>query len=80
MYLPSFYKLKFEKYTFNTRIFGSFAIPAVLWGTPSHTQVCGSSTPPSTTPSTPTSSRPHAGSNAGTWPTRRSETDSQYTK
>lgn len=31
MYLSSFYKLKFEKYAFNARVFAPFAIPAVLW-------------------------------------------------
>lgn len=64
MYLPSFYKLKFEKYTFNSRIWGSFAIPGALWGTPTLTQRSGSSTPRSTTASTPTSSPPHAESPA----------------
>jgi len=32
MYLPSFYKMKFEKYTFNGRVFLPFAAPGVLWG------------------------------------------------
>lgn len=32
MYLPSFYKLKFEKYFFNTRRAAPFALPALIWG------------------------------------------------
>ncbi len=32
MYLPSFYKTKFEKYAFNTRRVLPFAIPALIWG------------------------------------------------
>ena len=31
MYLPSFYKLQFEKYLFNAKRAGMFAIPVVLW-------------------------------------------------
>lgn len=31
MYLPSFYKVQFEKYIFNTKWAGMFAIPVVLW-------------------------------------------------
>ena len=31
MYLPSFYKLQFEKYMFNAKRAGMFAIPLVLW-------------------------------------------------
>ena len=33
MYLSSFYKLKFEKYVFNAKVFGPFAGAAGLWGT-----------------------------------------------
>ena len=32
MYLPSFYKLQFEKYFFNIKRAGMFGIPVVLWG------------------------------------------------
>jgi hypothetical protein len=32
MYIPSFYKLQFEKYMFNLKRAGMFAIPVVLWG------------------------------------------------
>ena len=32
MYLSSFYKLKFERYTFNARMFGAFLPVAGLWG------------------------------------------------
>ncbi len=31
MYLPSFYKLQFEKYLFNAKRAGVFMIPVVLW-------------------------------------------------
>ena len=31
MYLPSFYKVQFEKYLFNTKRVGMFMIPVVLW-------------------------------------------------
>ena len=31
MYLPSFYKLQFEKYLFNSKRAGMFMIPVVLW-------------------------------------------------
>lgn len=31
MYLPSFYKLQFEKYLFNTKRAGLFMIPVALW-------------------------------------------------
>lgn len=31
MYLPSFYKVQFEKYLFNAKRAGMFAIPIVLW-------------------------------------------------
>ena len=31
MYLPSFYKLKFERYTFNAKMFLPFAAPVVPW-------------------------------------------------
>lgn len=31
MYLPSFYKLQFEKYLFNTKRAGLFFIPVALW-------------------------------------------------
>jgi len=41
MYLSSFYKLKFEKYTFNSQMFGPFAIPGVLWGKSQTIQLCG---------------------------------------
>ena len=32
MYLPSFYKLKFERYTFNAKMFAAFLPTAGLWG------------------------------------------------
>lgn len=32
MYLPSFYKLTFEKYLFNMKRLGMFMIPVGLWG------------------------------------------------
>jgi hypothetical protein len=32
MYLPSFYKLQFEKYIFNCKRAGIFMVPVVLWG------------------------------------------------
>ncbi len=32
MYLSSFYKLKFEKYTFNAKVYGPFLAPVGLWG------------------------------------------------
>jgi hypothetical protein len=32
VYLSSFYKMKFEKYTFNGKVFLPFAVPGVLWG------------------------------------------------
>jgi hypothetical protein len=32
MYLSSFYKLKFEKYSFNGRMYLPFAGPFGLWG------------------------------------------------
>lgn len=32
MYLPSFYKVQFEKYFFNVKRAGMFAIPVALWG------------------------------------------------
>ena len=34
MYLSSFYKLKFEKYITNGRVYGTFALPATLWCNP----------------------------------------------
>jgi hypothetical protein len=33
MYLPSFYKIKFEKYVANVKIFGGFVVPVGLWCT-----------------------------------------------
>lgn len=64
MYLPSFYKLKFEKYISNCRTFAGFAVPAGLWCSSFPTQASGSYTTPSTTASTPTSSLPNAESSA----------------
>ena len=32
MYLASFYKLKFEKYFFNTKRALPFGLPALIWG------------------------------------------------
>jgi hypothetical protein len=32
MYLSSFYKIKFEKYVFNSKIFLPFAGPVAAWG------------------------------------------------
>jgi hypothetical protein len=32
MHLPSFYKLQFEKYLFNTKRIGVFMVPIGLWG------------------------------------------------
>jgi hypothetical protein len=59
MYLPSFYKLQFEKYMFNVKRAGMFAIPVVLWSIfLLILQSDGPSTPTSTTPSTLTSSHP----------------------
>lgn len=56
MYLSSFYKLKFEKYMFNAKVFGPFAISAALWCTFLLIQSAGSSTPHFITLSTPISS------------------------
>ena len=57
MYLPSFYKVQFEKYIFNTKRAGMFAIPVVLWRKIFLIiQSDGPSTPTSTTASTLTSS------------------------
>lgn len=59
MYLPSFYKVQFEKYIFNTKRAGMFAIPVVLWRkTFIIIQSDGHSTLTSTTASTLTSSHP----------------------
>ena len=55
MHLPSFYKLKFEKYAFNFKRAAPFGLPAAIFGTLYLTQCCGHSGPNSTTPSTPTS-------------------------
>jgi hypothetical protein len=52
MYLSSFYKLKFEKYMFNAKVYGPFAIPAVLWCNAAPIQSDGSSIRHSTTLST----------------------------
>jgi hypothetical protein len=32
MYLPSFYKLAFEKYLFNVKRVGAFMVPVGMWG------------------------------------------------
>ena len=57
MYLPSFYKVQFEKYIFNTKRAGMFAIPVVLWRKIFLIiQSDGPSTPTSTTATTPISS------------------------
>jgi hypothetical protein len=59
MYLPSFFKVQFEKYVFNTKRAGMFAIPVVLWSNIFLIiQSDGPSTPISTTASTLTSSHP----------------------
>lgn len=31
MYLPSFYKVKFEKYFFNVKRIAPFGLPVVIW-------------------------------------------------
>lgn len=56
MYLPAFYKIKFEKYGFNVRRAAPFAIAPLIWRKHFVTQSFGRSGPKSTTPSTPTSS------------------------
>lgn len=32
MYLPSFYKYRFDKYAFNAKRAMPFALPALIWG------------------------------------------------
>ncbi len=56
MYLPSFYKLKFEKYSFNVKRAAPFAIAPLIWSKHALIQSSGPSGPSSTTPSTLTSS------------------------
>lgn len=41
MYLSSFYKIKFEKYVFNGKMFLPFAAPVALWGKRCGIQECG---------------------------------------
>ena len=53
MHLPSFYKLKFEKYAFNVKRAAPFGLPAAIFGTFFLTQCCGPSGPSSTTQYTP---------------------------
>ena len=48
MYLPSFYKMKFERYSFNARMFLPFLGPVVPWCNHCATQLFGSCTPRST--------------------------------
>ena len=55
MYLPSFYKIKFEKYTFNVRRAAPFAIAPLIWGNNFVIQPFGHSGLKFTTPSTLTS-------------------------
>lgn len=41
MYLSSFYKIKFEKYVANSRMFLPFAGPVACWGTCVISEACG---------------------------------------
>lgn len=77
MYLPSFYKLQFEKYVFNAKRIGLFAIPAVLWSKifDYNSQSDGHSILNFTTPSTPTSIPQPEESKEESW---NNDTDLRY--